>query len=179
LRRWQHTLSVAPKSLQTGAQFLAVLALSEQGTRVPPQPEKLACPHGVAARVAAGSRQVVAGFACASRSWGAAGIFETDAPWIGVESSLERQTTRLCVGESTRTFIQDELWCAASSPVCFLYHAGGWTIQSRQPAWVSLRLPAGASFRWNETRYVGEPPYSVARLAVPGGETHIQFDQLQ
>lgn len=175
LRRQQHTLSICPKNNNLSAQFLAVLTLDHHLTGKPAQVERLDCSNGLGARIIHGNKQTIAGFAFAACFWRSGILFGTDSPWFAAESNLEGQIIRMAIGECTRTFINGQLWCAASSPVHFVYHGDGWYIKSNAPTWISIRVPTGAAVELNGTVFESGTDSEIYRQAVPGGESEILF----
>jgi hypothetical protein len=174
LRRVQHTLSVSPAKSQESTRFFAVLTPGEQEDE-PTQVEQLNCSNGLGARISKKNQQTLAGFALDARFWGAGNIFGTDAPWLAVSSIADDQISKLAVGESTRTHLQGQLWCAASNPACFAFQDSGWQIQSAVPTWVSVRVPKGSAVEFNGITFEHNVINEMARLQVPSGVSSIFF----
>jgi hypothetical protein len=172
VRRMQYTLSVSPKNRQETARFLAVVTIDGQD-REPAQVERLDCANGLGARIRPIGREILAGFAWDRRYLSSADCFGTDAPWLVSESNPNGQITRLAVGDCTRTYLDNQLWCAASSPASFVYREDGWQVQSADSAWVSLRVPAQAAAVFGDRVFESRSTSQVIRLAVPGGTSKI------
>jgi hypothetical protein len=175
LQRTQHTLSISPGQRQEIVQCFAVLTLGGLADD-PTEVERLNCTGGVGAKICQKDWRTLVGFASGNRYWGAGNQFGTDAPWLVAESDPNGCVLRLAVGASTRTYLSEQLWCAASSPVWFDYGETGWHIQSAVSTWISVRVPGGTEeIELNGTIIEKEPQFGMLRLSVPAGESTIRF----
>ena len=174
LRRMQHTLSVSPVERQDTAWFFAVLTMGGQADDVA-QLERLHCGGGLGIKITHKDQQTVAGFRSDACFWGAEDAFGTDAPWLAVTSNADSHISKLAVGECTRTYLKGQLWCAASSPVCFVYQEDGWRVQAAESTWVSVRIPRNAAVEWNGATFKRNAASGTTRLKVPGGVSSILF----
>ncbi|MGB8982532.1 MAG: hypothetical protein WCC12_11695, partial [Anaerolineales bacterium] len=172
LRRAQHTLSISPRNRQQATRFLAVVTIDGREGE-PAQVERLDCANGLGARIRPIGREILAGFAWDRRYLSSADCFGTDAPWLVSESNPNGQITRLAVGDCTRTYLDNQLWCAASSPASFVFREDGWQVQSSGSTWVSLRVPAQATAVFGDRVFGSRSTSQMIRLPVPGGISKI------
>lgn len=174
LRRTQHTLSVSPINRQDTVRFLAMFSFGPRPDQ-PARVERLNCSYGQGARISYKDRQILAGFALEGRFWGVEKSFETDALWLVAESRPDLRISKIAAGACTRTFLNGQLWCAASAPTYFVYQEDGWQVQAKEPSWASLRIPKGAGVEFNGASVEVDPESTMVRLPLPSGESKILF----
>lgn len=171
IRRIQHTLSISPSTPVDHAIYMAAFAIGAKDEELP-RVESNPSSGGVAATIHRNEKQIVAGFATTARPWKTDETCVTDAPWFAVEFS-GGALRKLAVGESTRTFVRDALWCAASSPAKFSFREDEWAVQSTTSNWVSLRVPEGKTALFDKKPLQKHPVSGLVRIQIPAGQSII------
>jgi hypothetical protein len=177
IRRMQYTLSVSPKNRQNETRILTVLTITGQ-ENMPFQVQSLDCVNGQAARINNNEQEIVVGFSSDGRFFEVDALFGTDARWLASTSNFAGKIIRFAVAESTRTFLNNQLWCAASSAANFLYREDGWQVQAISPSWVSLRIPANRTALFGNHVFESSSKSELIRVMVPAGSTKISLRKM-
>jgi len=175
LRRMQHTLSISPSMQSESTQFFAVLTMGKQDETAV-QVKEIPCNGGYGVLITHKGQQTIASFASGTQVWGLENNFQTDATWLAVDSTITGQLTKLAVGESTRFYFQNQLWCAASSPVSFAYQTNTWYLKTGSPTWISLRVPMDQIAAFDDEIIGCDPVSGLVRLFIPAGESTVSLN---